>query len=320
MTHFNLIFKVLKTGGCVLLLVFFSLVNVAQEAVGSRPMKTLEPKIKSPEKERYFISSVGPAFVTFRDFATSPLFYEGPAIHHALALDYRTKNKSEFLLEFNGIVAQTFSRTPTSEFVTTRTSAVFGGLGIYTHYVWQLNSISTEKHIFKAGAAFTPNLNFRGNRALGNNGFGFESLVNLSASGIYTLNLSRTEAKIKTIPLISRWFNLNYKLLPVKRDLTVQTNVGVLNVNYRPGYNFFFDAALNGTETNLIEYFLEDYRWNVNGWRLQTRIDYTRYRENGNGIRWSYRWDAAHAPGTYEDFSMATHSVVFSILFNRRKR
>ncbi len=98
-----------------------------------------------------------------------------------------------------------------------------------------------------------------------------------------------------------------------------QLNGGILNLNYRPGYAYTGLEEIDGSQTDLVGYWLGGHRWAVNGWRFQTRLEYTNYRPNGNGHRVSYLWDALHAPGNHESLHMASHRICYTLLVGRRR-
>ena len=92
----------------------------------------------------------------------------------------------------------------------------------------------------------------------------------------------------------------------------------MLNLNYRPGYAYNADVALDGSNTDPLAFLLDGHVWKINGYRLGTQLDYTKYIPNGNGHRWSYIWDIAQAPGRFEPFEMVTHRIQYTLLIQTK--
>ncbi len=255
-------------------------------------------------------SSIGA--VRFRDQATSPLFYNGILLNYGLGWMH-SGSKHEFIVMGDVNLGLLSGSAPSSSFFQTYSEAYLFSSDLYTHYLRQLKMLSVGKFSFHAGGALRNTLNVRMNTNLGNNGAGIEDLLNLMLAARVNYDISRL--KTKTV----NWYLFTRTLQPQRRQLSLQFNAGVLNFNYRPGYAYLVDAELDGTETNIIEYLLGGHQWSLNGWRFNSSLSYTTWRSTGNGIRWSYHWDVAHAPGRYESFQYATHSIRFSLLFNNAK-
>lgn len=233
----------------------------------------------------------------YRDFSTSPLFYKMPGVGVSISGVYNTpKVENRFDLEGNLFYW----------------NALFLSFNSYYHYLHQIPVFKSEKWDLKVGGAFMFTQNFRNNPALQNAQVGFESLANLMVVGKISKDISRLKPKDYKC-----WFIKGTKK-PIKRLISLQMNFGVLNFNHRPStYNYVYLGAINGTELSLSE-FLEEYQWKLNGWRIGTQIEYTWYYPSGNGRKIAYIWEAAHAPGTFEPFEMASHKIQFTILINNK--
>lgn len=275
-----------------------------------------ETQLLIPAKTRnfsYFMPYVGIKNQTFRDFATSPLFYRGPAIELGLSWRWGKKNW-ENVLETDITFAYTFAKIPESAYFQTHSNALFFSGKISDEFLVKIQKLSWKKFDTKVGGTLLSTMNFRKNSALNNNGIGIENLTNLMATASISKDISRTETKErKYLGFIKK------TLLPVERHLSFKLNVGVLNFNYRPGYAYISDSELDGSNSNGLKSLLEGYSWKMNGWRLGTTIEFTKMRPNGNGHKWAYIWTAANAPGKFEAFQIASHSLRYTLIINKKK-
>jgi hypothetical protein len=134
------------------------------------------------------------------------------------------------------------------------------------------------------------------------------------ASGQIIRDVSR-----KTQRQLNLWL-FKPTLKPVKKELLFQFNAGLLNLNSRPGYAFYYFEEIVGLETQLSSWLLSNYKWTLNGWRFNTAFEYIKYLPNGNAKSWSYVWDAANAPGRFETFQMASHQIRYTYYFHTKTR
>lgn len=251
------------------------------------------------ESRKLMAFSLNLDYGLYRDFATSPLFYEIPGVGLSISGIYNTqKVENRFDLDANLFYW----------------NVSFFSFNSYYHYLHQIPVFKSEKWDLKVGGAFTFTQNFRSNSALQNAQIGYESFANLMVVGKISRDLSRLEPKDYKC-----WFLKGTKKA-IKRLISFQLNVGILNFNHRPStYNYVYLGSINGTELSLSEFF-EEYQWKLNGWRFGTQIEYSWYYPSGNGRKIAYIWEAAHAPGTFEPFQMASHKLQFTILINNKKR
>lgn len=249
----------------------------------------------------------------YRDFATSPLFYSGVGINLNSTWLKRSDERERLFEVGFGISAQS-PRVPESKFIQSGGLAGFGQFSFIYQELWKLDVLSNAKNNTKIGGLFITTQNIRANAALQNNAMGLENFTNLMASAQWTRDISRTETK-----QLNLWI-FKPTLKPVKRDLRLLLNVGVLNFNYRPGYAYSYDSEMNGMETNPVSWVFSNYKWSINGFRLKTQLEYITYLPNGNARSLSYVWEAAHAPGKHEAFQMASHRIQYTIHFHTKKR
>ena len=289
-----------------LIIILFLIISKALVAIANE-----EVVKKSSQWENYFTPSVGIELIKFRDLATSPLFYDGVGLAGNIAWQWEhPKNETKFALYATS--STTTSRTPLSAFFQTSTSSSFLSGSVYVHSLFTLPSLSNEKRTVQLGGAMANTWNIRSNPSLFNNGFGMESFANLFLSGKGIYDISRKHSVVQDFVLFTR------TLQPAKRNISLQLNIGLLNLNYRPGYAYNADVALDGSNTDPLAFLLDGHVWKINGYRLGTQLDYTKYIPNGNGHRWSYIWDIAQAPGRFEPFEMVTHRIQYTLLIQTK--
>jgi len=251
---------------------------------------------------------------TYRDFATSPLFYNGYGVYLQTSWVKESTRKERSLdigLGFSGMSA----RIQKSDFLQPNTNTIFSQLTIRYQQLWQSDRFSNKRNNIKIGGVIQTSQNLRLNLEFDNSALGFENISNIMASGQITRDISRAESR-----QINLWI---YKptLKPVKRELRLQFNFGIMNFNYRPGYTNVYVDEFNGLETNPIGYLLSNYKWSFfNGWRANSELKLITYLKNGNARSWSYAWDAISAPGRYEKFQMASHQIRYTYYFSTKKR
>lgn len=274
-------------------------------------MQLSDKEIKS-DVERSFMLSSGLTYATYRDFATSPLFYEGPGLHFGLGWTWEADQwENTFETNFNLSVA--LAMAPESEYFQPVSTSVFINNQIYNSYLRKIDNLSFGDYTVKLGGTLMSDFNARINTDLQNAAGGIEALANLMLSGKLERNISRTTTVVQKF-----WF-IKRTLRPVKRNVSFQLNTGILNLNWRPGYSYLSDSEFNGSDTSGLSYLLDSHSWSLNGWRLGTRLEYSKFRSNGNGMKLSYVWDAVHAPGKFESFQMASHSFRYTLIVNNSR-
>ena len=266
-----------------------------------------------PSINYYTQLSLGMVKPLYRDFATSPLFYSGMGINLNTARLKRSDLRERIFdvgLGFNVMAA----KVPESNFIQSGASAMFGHLDLYYHELWKIKALSDKNYNLKVGGALVVSQNIRLNQSLQNNAVGLENISNLMASAQVTRDVSRRKTKQLNLLIFKP------TLQAVKRDLRLLVNVGVLNLNFRPGYAYSYDSEMIGTETNPVTWAFSNYKWSLNGWRAQTQLEFITYLPNGNARSIAYIWEAAHAPGKHEAFQMASHRIQFTLHFHTKKR
>lgn len=261
--------------------------------------------ISKPKRPAYWQIGGGAGLARVRDLAVSPLFYEGMASQ--TNFDFIRKDqaveRSFYFSNTIGNLVNKYNKTGLSLF-----------LGVDLGYLrlYQIKKLSNPNWNTKIGGNLITTTNVRLNPVFGNNALGFENITNLMFSAKVTRDVSRKKAKEIQILFFKK------KLEVQKRELSYLLDLGLLNMNFRPGYAYRYLPSVeknNGLAANLFA----NHQFSIfNGYRLKARLDYTRYLPNGNATQFSYVFDAYQATGRYEPLQYALHSFRFSILFKHK--
>jgi hypothetical protein len=255
---------------------------------------------KQEEKRPAYINiAAGLNISNFRDFATSPLRYSGTPLYTSLAhIDVDQKRESHFTLSYSfGNYKTNFNQHASESRVNT--------ISLNYLELFELKKLSSSKLNIKIGGQFSSTVNHRENPGLFNNGNGADIISTLFGSAKATLDLSRTEDKIK------KFLFIKYKVQKRKRSLSYTMNVGMVNSSYRNGFAYTNPSApLNEDD------FFAGYEFRVfKGFRLNSALDYTIYLHNENAVQFSYIFDAYRTGGHHDNFEMSAHVLKLSLLF-----
>ena len=249
------------------------------------------------------ISSGGLGFGSFRDFATSPLTYNGVSIVlGGFKINIDERRETEWGTPFSvGLFTVNFNGHSSS-------STIFTFSPYYSE-LYRLNSLSSEKFNVKVGGMLQATLNVRTNFDLLNNAVGVEVIPTLFGSIKGTWDVSRNIDKDR------KFLFFKYRQLKRKKSLAFRLNTGLINTSYRNGFVYSGQSAL----LNRAEIF-DDYKFNVfSGYRFSSSLDYTLYsRKTTNAVQISYVWDAYRTGGDFDQFEMAQHGLRFTLLFNTK--
>lgn len=268
---------------------------------------------KNPKPDRSLHLSPGFTSFSYRDFATSPLFYSGVGIRAAVGYEIKT-DQHEHLIDVDYIIGAAFAQNPLSVTAGNSTLAIMNTSNLYYHYLHKLTSFFDDKYKISMGGSFMNSFNVRINPALNNNSVGIENISNFMFSFKLNRDISRHQVIIEDLFLFKR------KLMPANRSLSFQCNIGLLNFNYRPGYAYNYLGEMDGSSTNPLKYALENHQWSTNGIRLNTRIEFSYYKPYKNGSKWAYVWDFANVPGKFEKYQSAFHRLEYVLIINRNKQ
>lgn len=249
------------------------------------------------QRPTYINVGLGPSYFRFRDFATSPLFYEGFGIQGFISrLKMDSLRESEAGIDFGFGKCRT-NDSKDSEFANVWKADVF-----YSR-LYKINQLSPFGCNIKGGFLVDATGDLRQNEQLMNNGLGLEFTGNIMGSAKVTKGLGRNYFKKK-------------QESKKRSEVSFQLNIGLINCSYRNGYIY----SDQGSIVNDIK-LAEDYDFSIfSGFRMSSKLDFTRYMNNKNAFQVSYVWDAFKTGGDFEKFEMAQHTLRFTLLFNTNNR
>ncbi len=277
---------------CLLPLLALAQDEVEQQLT-NKQVRKLRPK--------YLQVGMGLNSSNMRDFATSPLTYNGLLFNYSISrLNLGDKKEVKFTGRFNH-GKYLYNR---SEGIPVTTSANAYLLSLNYYRLYKIERWSNDDWNIKLGGMFDMTTDLRINPHLMNAGVGFELFNTLSLSGKVSRVFRRTETVHKKLLFIK------YKLNPTVRTLSYQLNVPVVNGYYRNGFAYVQQGGglFSGYKYRLFS-----------GFRLSSEFAYTHQMQNGNMWRLSYLWDAYTTGGTHNRFEMAHHILEFSLLFHLNK-
>ena len=173
----------IKSKKLLLLLLIF---NVPIVFNGKGQVKEITDSSKAINgKNYYLVLSAGLKNAIFRDFATSPLFYNGYGLELHTEWLKRSQQK-ERSLEFGLGFYSMSARIPKSDYIQPRTNAVFAQGNIRYNRLFQLKSFSNTRFNYKLGGTLQTTQNLRLNPNLDNNGLGLENITNIMFSAQIT--------------------------------------------------------------------------------------------------------------------------------------
>lgn len=272
----------------VLLLLHASLHIFSQNIEGIQDSINTETFSKK-SRPAYLDIAVGMQFSTFRDFATSPLFYEGNPIYVSLShIDMDAKRESGFRLSyaFGNFESQLEENNAVSKVNT---------LAINYIELFELRRFSSSKFNLKLGGQVNAIANIRDNESFGNNSEGFEVIANLFGSVKGTLDMRRNQGK-------------------PKKNLALGLHLGLVNTSCRNGFIYTRQAPLLNEDNINSGYVFRFF----SGYRINSSLDYNFWLKNGNAVQLSYWW-GVYKTGGADYFEMATHLLKLSLLFNLKQ-
>lgn len=302
--------KLLKVSFRLILIVSFCVAWAVSSNAQTAIQDKQSPKTDLSKKEllrlrpQFIGVNLGFNRIKFRDFATSPLFYDGLTNYvgiSRLKVDQGRESELAFTYSFGSLTTTFNENVAVSNF--RRFELLYSQL--YRFGAWSNDNFNT-----KLGWMLNGTLNFRTNSALQNNALGLETFPTLFLSFKLTRDISRTEEKEK------RFLFFKYKLREKQRNLSFSLNIGILNSSLRNGYIYSGQSAIVN-DPNL----LDRYEFKVfSGFRVSTGLNYTRFLQNKNAIQVSYIWDAYYTGGDLDRFEMTNHILRFTLLFNTNNK
>ena len=275
------------------------LILISTLLTGSLFSQVSIPKTKEQIKPSYIMISFGAGSSNFRDFATSPLVYQGGAVYMGVGrLKHNVKSNVEYAMYYT-------SGKNKAEMANTPTVSHLNSFSSYYSRLYPVRKFYDSTWGLKAGGLVHATGNYRYNKSLRNNSVGFELIANIMASVQADRDVSRTKVKHK------KFLFIKYTLNPRHKELSVRFNVGAVNTSYRDGYIYTRHASV----LNQFKIF-DGYQFKVfSGARVSSFVDYTIYLKNNNAFRFSYVWDAYKTGGDLDKLEMASHILKFTLLF-----
>lgn len=293
-------------------LVIFAILNMfTVSAAEQRDGDSLRKADENPFSGNYadYFSGISYSSSSFRDFATSPLFYDvdGVSLHMGWP---RVKLTHRRELGFELTAGISSARVPQKTDYIVISAAGFYSGNINYDYLSKISVPKFNGDVY-VGGSLQSRFNFRRNNALGNNGTGIEAFVNIMASARLEKDFSRKSGEGKSFLVFKR-------KKEVFRTLAYQINVGLMNFNYRPGYAYGGFSEFDGSNTKGLQFLLDNHSWSLNGFRIQSRIEWIINKNKRYSNRWSYSWELLTAPGKHEQFQFVAHTFTYSILLYRK--
>ncbi len=282
----------MKTINVLIFLMLSSFWLIAQERNKDASIDIIEEVRKFRE-----IGGLGGGYVFYRDLATSPLIYRGPAIGLKMAKTKLFANKEyKFALDFS--LGSGFSAVDGEISTGVITNTDFSYSQLYT-----LKSLSFKGWESKVGGALSVLFVNRFNADLRNNSVGFEFFPTVFGSFKIGKDFTRH------LPFRKKKGSRN-------QHFSIRLDVGLINTNFRNGYAYTAHSPFyNGT--NLFE----NHQFNVfSGFRIRSVIDYILYARNTkNAVKVSYDWAGVRSGENPDRFAVSNGLLSFSFLYRLNK-
>lgn len=264
----------------------------------------LSNRDKRKERPNYIGITLGLGSASLRDFATSPLIYNGIPFYISLSntkFDEKRETEYGFSTSFGNYNSNYNNHSAISKAYT---------FSLFYSQLYQLNKWSSEKWNVKIGGMINTTANLRVNPSFFNNSLGYEIFPTLFGSIKFARDISRNKPKYR------KFMFIKYKLKPITRNLAFKFNVGLINSEYRNGFVYKGQSViLNEPKV------FDDYQFKIfSGFRISTVLDYTVALNNKNRIQFSYLWNAYKTGGDINKFELAQHMLKFTLLFNTNNK
>lgn len=272
---------------------------------GTVPLFAQHPGIPSfPKRYNQTALEVGLGYFRMQDRATSPLIYNGPGISVGGGQHFITA-RSETRVHILAGAATQVSDAPEMRLNTAHNAYFLIGQ-LSAQHLRVIPAFKNNRWQLWTGAKAAVLGDLRINNSLMNHALGFELFGNLFGSAKVQYNLPRPSRK-ERYPLLWQFF--------------AQTHIGILNFNYRPGYNYLSSKATIGTQSSKAPSDpATSYALSLNGFRAQFEIGVIRSKFAGFQGQLSYAWDGLYAPGRYEAFGLVTHTIKYTLLLNKLRK
>jgi len=250
-------------------------------------------------RPKYIELGGGVSISSYRDFATSPIFYTG-AVGSFSAHYHRFDTTKETRYGFR-FMGGNYGFAVGNETASSSVSSLYLDFG----KLYQLPQLSNDKYSIKVGGLFMLNGNLRSDPALQNTSFGYEIIYNLMASAKVSRDVSRKETKSGKVLFVK------YNWKPRRRLLSYRLNVGVMNANYRNGYSYISQNSVINEQPLFADYENSLFQ----GFRMSSALRYTIFLDSGHALRFGYIWDAYTTGEEEAKLEMANHLFNVAVLF-----
>ena len=238
------------------------------------------------------VASFGLGTSEFRDLATSPLTYTGPAIvvgRWKWKIDDKKETYfgTEVKLGVNTIFVGGQSST-----------SFFIGPSINYTRLYSLRRFAKNGWDYKVGGKVDGLMFFRFNSDFRNNSVGFEAFPTLFGSFKISKNFERH-------PFFRK------KRAARKQAFSFTLDVGIWNNTFRNNFAYTNHTPFFNDRNVFRDY---QFQW-FNGLRIRTAIDYIIYsNKNSNAFKVSYKWEGLHSGRTEDRFAIVSGFLQFSVL------
>lgn len=256
--------------------------------------------------QRYRQSSVhsGLGIVRYQDRATSPLVYSGLYLNMGLGQHFiRPNRETSVQLSLGGGAA--ISNATAQALNNVNSSYLLNGqfgLG----YLHKLPFYMGEAWKTMLGARLDGFGDLRINRSHNNNALGYDVIANFMLSGKIQYDWHRVTKK--------RARNKTHQFY-------MQVNAGLLNFNYRPGYNYKNSTVTTGDDYGeQTKDPVASYKLKMNGYRYQVEVGVVNSVFFGYNTKIAFEWDGMYAPGRFEPFGLTIHQLKYTLYLNKFRR
>ncbi len=270
----------------------------------SQTESTLSRKEVKKNMPTFISISSGGSMSNLRDFATSPLVYNGIQKHINLSRTKLNKNREfEIGVSYNfGNYSNSFNDHSLVSEVKT--------LSVFYSKLYEFKKLSSDNLNIKVGGLLNITGNNRVNSSLFNNSIGQEIIPTLLGSVKISKDFNRTETKTK------KFLFFRYTLSERKRNLAFRLNIGLLNNSFRNGFVYSGQAAVLNESKRFDGYEFKMF----SGFRASSSLDYTLTLKNKNKLQLSYVWDAYKTGGELDQLEMAHHLIRLTFMFNTNNK
>ncbi len=244
----------------------------------------------------YLEASGALSFSTLRDEGVSPLNYYGTLAIAQFA--YREESeKWDWKLNF-AVGGGQYDRAIFETYVSESLTFFHGALLRYR--LWQ----SPDTHWdLRAGLSYQGMTNIRSTPAFLNNSSVWESMNDLLVSTKFSYRWGKKQDSQRFLFFKVRNPTTRYQ------TLDLETAIGVLTTDWRPGYAYLVDFTDGDQGTG------DGNELNTGGLRLRASLSYTYYLLNGNGLRLGYTWDGRRTQEGDNQLLISHQLVQLGILF-----